>query len=835
MYLPFYLSILLAVSAIHVPLELRVDVCQAAVEDNEGDGLTAPTADRTAGIGAEFETIEFWLNSKTCDKESTDKAKRQVVAERTGLNFALTADTTETPGKLNAEYILDGQNIKVGTGDAARAGAAASADFIAWKPWDGPEANDIDVANSNCNPWSIKGVRQGTNPEIIQWDAQVTAPMPLEAMYFLMKDHSYNRVPPDRNFLDGTDTGGNNLVVVVTQEYFQSNPNGIDGNKVTDDVLGFCSLVLSYAKLAKKNLIPDQSPKVFLPFMPRTEFNTIFQQVKTKIPGDLFTLFNSLACYKADKPKDNRAGLGETILDNDYCSGPLTSPVSNNKFGELTFKTGDTTMNIKSWIQGIGSGTGNKDALSLFDEKIDGSIGGLGTATEKMFNSQRSVPLFEFRDLYELPTTSEFESFMAKADAAVQDLHKTYANAPQRKKRDIPESCYTDAATSSVTTSVPASITPAPTPSCELHNEDPDQGITHAFCVCDKSVTLSVLPATTAQSESCAYKSIPSATSARMTVTIPTQVWTSNCAACTLVGGIADAETCTSVTGCIPTAAPSPTIAAWVGNLSTIDIGNAEDGNGGKDLATEMFGKLKSMCSGSSCKGDHAEMDNVEAIIADGEEPLKPAMYFQDATFSNPAVLDKMLSVGISAWVSALNDPTLKLCKDVEYEADADETGSGCGKGPIPTSRLRRKTRRDDGAVLWERGGLAAEESRLAERCIDNCDRPLVCHYKARMCSAPNEITVVMAGAGSPYANHLNIGVTLDKDKSGVEGFLCEEITKALTAAVARLAPELLGLDVLEGFELEAICGIIDDPMSIIDNLQETVKVSRRAPKAVPA
>jgi hypothetical protein len=115
-----------------------------------------------------------------------------------------------------------------------------------------------------------------------------------------------------------------------------------------------------------------------------------------------------------------------------------------------------------------------------------------------------------------------------------------------------------------------------------------------------------------------------------------------------------------------------------------------------------------------------------------------------DAFLSNStsqAVLEKMLSVGISSWVAALNDETLQLCKDVEYEADADETGSGCGKGPIPTDRVRRKVRRDTGEVLYERGGLAAEDRRLAERCMDNCDPPMACHYQARMCSAPNEIS----------------------------------------------------------------------------------------------
>ncbi|KAH6675112.1 hypothetical protein B0J14DRAFT_637790 [Halenospora varia] len=836
MHLPLYLSILLTASAIHVPLQPRVDACDAAIQDNEGDELTAPTSDGTAGIGAEFETPLFYLTNSACSKADTDTAKGQVIAGRTGTNFVLTADTVGNAGKLHAEYILDGQNIKVGSGDAARAGAAAAADIIAWQPWNGVDINNIDVANSKCNPWSIGGPGKGTEPEDVQWDAQVTAPMPLEALYSLMKEQLADLDAPERNILCGAETqrtgnpGAENLVV-VTQDYFQSNTNGIDMLKVSDDVLGFCSLVLSYAKGANYPLSQDQSPKLMLTFMPRTEFNTIFQQVKSKIPGDLFTLCNSLACYKTEN--------GNAKVDDDYCSGSTTNPVSNNKFGRLTFKNSAASVNIKTWIQGIGSETGAKDALSVFDESIDGSIGGLNTATEKMYNSQRSVPLFEFRDLYGTPKTTDFEKFMGDVDTAVQALHKTFANAPQRKKRDVPASCYaTSAATStgSATSSVPASITPAPTPSCELHNEDPDQGINQAFCLCDKSITLSVLPATSAQSESCAYQSIPTATTARETVTTQTEVWTSNCAACTIVGGIADAETCTTVAGCTPTAAPSPKIATWVGNLSTIDIGNAEDGNGGKDLATEMFRKLKAMCSGSTCKGDHAEMDNVEAVIADGEEPLKPAMYLQGATFTSQAVLEKMLSVGISSWVSALNDPTLKLCKEVTYEAEADETGSGCGKGPIPTSRLRRKVRRDDGAVLWERGGLVAEESRLAERCLDNCGPPMVCHYEARMCSAPNEITVVMAGAEDPYANHLNIGVTLDA--SG-DGFLCEEITAALTAAVVLLAPELLEVDALEGVELEAICGVFKSPSSIINNLKESSKVSRqvsrRAPKAVPA
>lgn len=121
--------------------------------------------------------------------------------------------------------------------------------------------------------------------------------MPLEALYSLMKEQKENDDPldPERNIINGSGPKG---LTLVTKDFFQSSPNGIDASKVTDDILGFCSLVLSYAKIANERLQPDQSPKQFMTFMPRTEFNTLYEQVRAKVPGDLFSLFNILACYK---------------------------------------------------------------------------------------------------------------------------------------------------------------------------------------------------------------------------------------------------------------------------------------------------------------------------------------------------------------------------------------------------------------------------------------------------------------------------------------------------------------------------------------------------------
>ena len=129
MYLLPYTSILLTASAAYLPLQPRVDLCVPDISEGsiQQDGTSA---DGTAGIGAEFETFAFGFVNATCSPEDTNAARKQIVAERTGLNWELTADTTADPGKLNAEYILNGANIKVGSGDGARAGKAWADDLV---------------------------------------------------------------------------------------------------------------------------------------------------------------------------------------------------------------------------------------------------------------------------------------------------------------------------------------------------------------------------------------------------------------------------------------------------------------------------------------------------------------------------------------------------------------------------------------------------------------------------------------------------------------------------------------------------------------------------------
>jgi hypothetical protein len=64
---------------------------------------------------------------------------------------------------------------------------------------------------------------------------------------------------------------------------------------------------------------------------------------------------------------------------------------------------------------------------------MNGSIGNLHTIQEKMFNSQRSVPIFEFRGLKPYLQLKGMEDFMSEVDKAIQDLHNSFTIPPGKK------------------------------------------------------------------------------------------------------------------------------------------------------------------------------------------------------------------------------------------------------------------------------------------------------------------------------------------------------------------------------------------------------------------
>lgn len=129
MHLLPYTSILLTASAAYLPPR-ALDPCLQDAQDYEAVQQDGITADGTAGLGAEFESPDFYFTNPECSVDDTNAARGSIVAGRTGTNWKLTADSTSDAGKVRAEYILDGTKIKVGSGDGATAGKAWADDLV---------------------------------------------------------------------------------------------------------------------------------------------------------------------------------------------------------------------------------------------------------------------------------------------------------------------------------------------------------------------------------------------------------------------------------------------------------------------------------------------------------------------------------------------------------------------------------------------------------------------------------------------------------------------------------------------------------------------------------
>ena len=169
-----------------------------------------------------------------------------------------------------------------------------------WHPWNAADTKRVDIADNNCNPWlvtGINGIDKPKGPDSIFWQPQITTSMPLEALYSLMKEQVEDKIT-GRSVLNGNTYRSGGGLRLVTPGFFQAKPNGIKASEIKDDALAFLTLVLSYAKSAIAMQKPDQSPKLFTSFMPRTEFVTMYTMVKDQLCGDLWELMDIIACYQ---------------------------------------------------------------------------------------------------------------------------------------------------------------------------------------------------------------------------------------------------------------------------------------------------------------------------------------------------------------------------------------------------------------------------------------------------------------------------------------------------------------------------------------------------------
>lgn len=314
-------------------------------------------------------------------------------------------------------------------------------------------------------------------------------------------------------------------------------------------------------------------------------------------------------------------------------------------------------------------------------------------------------------------------------NALAQNIKRTGTSAPAIA---APAATTTPAQHAACKAKKTSTTTAPPMPSCSLQNEDPDQGINERGCVCGTR-TLPIIQVPTASAtdpaQSCAYTAWPSA-SVSNPISIETQIYTSNCHICTLVGGIADTPDCSqSIKGCTTTAAatatktagpPGTTFAVFLSN-NTVPVGIEDELNDGADLRNTMYSQLHAFCpdGGPSCDSTKdATIDKIPTVVDGGDEYETLKFVISDSNYTSTVNRDRMLAAAVATWQQAVS----KNCKEVEYHAEADETISGCGQGP----------------VSWRRALGKRVPTPIGPG--DNGPPTRTCGYAANLCSGPDHI-----------------------------------------------------------------------------------------------
>ena len=136
-------------------------------------------------------------------------------------------------------------------------------------------------------------------------------------------------------------------------------------------------------------------------------------------------------------------------------------------------------LTVPDWIESIENGP-SPDKFTELDRLVDGQIGGLGEALENVVDTNRAVPLFEFRNLGG-KKPNELEDSVTKAAGALIDYHNKHKNPPRERKlikrftQWLHQKRETDIYGCSIT---PApSVATASTLLCSVQRAQPGQGI----------------------------------------------------------------------------------------------------------------------------------------------------------------------------------------------------------------------------------------------------------------------------------------------------------------------------------------------------------------------
>ncbi|KAF2177168.1 hypothetical protein K469DRAFT_810131 [Zopfia rhizophila CBS 207.26] len=347
----------------------------AAPQQLFGNGLSR-RAGEAPGIGVELEMGKIVIEGKrklTEDEREKIKGAVMIPIDYDGApktNWELTA---EIGTSIFPEAIVDGLKNKVGDRKTKGIGEEIFNFFDEWAPCAGEDSKVKIKGFDNLGPWIVKWPKQPTDLGQHGFGIQVTTAMPLEAILEILSDTKSKTPNPlaSKGALDAP------RIKILTKDDFKSFSK-IKANDITDEFLGYFSLLTSYCVLAEFGN-PNEGPKRLIPIMPRTDFvaqYTKFIEPKLK-----------------DQLSDGKTSLYD-IIEKVSGAGSTLGKAEDLQTGTLEVEK------FLNYLQGYDKATKKTltqmDLVKLMDQtKRHGQIGSLGSKMETILGTSELVPIFE--------------------------------------------------------------------------------------------------------------------------------------------------------------------------------------------------------------------------------------------------------------------------------------------------------------------------------------------------------------------------------------------------------------------------------------------------------
>lgn len=208
---------------------------------------------------------------------------------------------------------------------------------------------------------------------------------------------------------------------------------------------------------------------------------------------------------------------------------------------------------------------------------------------------------------------------------------------------------------------------PSSTPSCSMQDEDPDQGIFSACCVCDQNLTLPFLSAasTAIASESCQYTTIPTLLPTITNGLGPATTDMKSCQVCTPI--VNNEDSCTSLDGCI---VQTGAVTVQAGS-SPVHVGTLTS----TELYTKVSNALQTLCpsatqttSMTACSTGSVTVQGVPYVDGGFLEMGELVISVESSQYNVTSLRDAMIQ---SAALTAQSAATGKNCYDQKYNVES--------------------------------------------------------------------------------------------------------------------------------------------------------------------